>query len=153
MAILDSLLEFSDAQSLASQSDAAVVQSTNVVDLGAAGTDGWGTSLAPTLGGNLKMFVAVSGTLSASSATVIVKLMTHSAATSIKSGTELASILIPAKQAAGWRTSVGVPMRKTWARYLGYTYTITGAATGSSGNTVEAGLVLGDIDGQIVADV
>jgi hypothetical protein len=129
MSVLDASLEFSDAQAQAASS-AAVTQSTNVVDLWGATAnpqeDGWNATKLPELGWsawNANINVTVNATT-----VITAKLMTHSAATSIKSGTEVAQIVFAAAAAAGTKKSFIIPPGTEIAtRYLGVTYTVSGA--------------------------
>jgi len=124
--ILDAALEFSDAQSLIASS-AAVTQSTNVVDMRTGSKNAWGTAIDNEIGG-LVWNCNVNTTINA--VTVITaKLMSHSAATSIKSGTELAEFVFAAAAPAGTRKSIKfTPGFTPPERYLGVTYTVSGAA-------------------------
>lgn len=130
MAVLDASQEFSDAQAQAASS-AAVTQSTNVIDMwqGKAAnphTDAWGTAKLPEIGGqvwNCNINVTINAVT-----IITAKLMTHSAATSIKSGTEIAQIVFAAAAAAGTKRAVKFPPGTEVAtRYLGVTYTVSGA--------------------------
>jgi len=132
MAILDASLEFSDAQAQAASS-AAVTQSTNVRNLWDASTsapnkDAWGTALGVDLSG-LTWNINVSTTINASTI-ITCKLMSHTAASSIKSGTELAQIVLAAAAAAGTRKAVTLPEGTVLGAthdYVGVTYTVSGA--------------------------
>lgn len=126
--MLDHSLEFSDKQAQAASS-AAVTQSTNVHALGASLEDAWGNAKKPELGG-LVWNVNVSTTINA--VTVITaKLMSYTAAASIASGTELASIVLPAAAAAGTRRSVKLPagteIGSATTPHIGVTYTVSAA--------------------------
>lgn len=130
MSVIDANQEFSDAQAQAASS-AAVTQSTNVIDMwhGKAAnpnTDAWGTAKLPEIGGqvwNANVNVVVNA-----STIITAKLMTHSAAASIKSGTEIAQIVFPAAAPAGTRRSLKMlPGQEVATRYLGVTYTVSGA--------------------------
>ncbi len=132
MAILDASLEFSDAQAQAASS-AAVTQSTDVRNLwdtrsAAPNKDAWGTAEGVDLSGltwNLNVGVAINATT-----VITAKLMAHTAATSIKSGTELAQIVLPAAAPIGTRRSLQLPVgTKLGATldYVGVTYTVSAA--------------------------
>jgi hypothetical protein len=132
MAILDANLEFSDAQSLIASS-AAVVESTNVYDIWEGNAtnpnkDAFGNAKAPELGG-LVWNCNINTTINA--VTIITaKLMTHTAASSIASGTEVASIIFVAAAKAGVKRSFKIPPGTEIAiadRYIGATYTVSGA--------------------------
>lgn len=129
--MLDHSLKFSAKQSMAASS-AAVTQSTNVHSLG----DGLynmsskygGAEVANQLGGlvwNLNVSTAINAVT-----IITAKLMVHSAATSIASGTELASIVLGAAAAAGTRRSLKLPAgfeTGTTTPHIGVTYTVSGA--------------------------
>ncbi len=127
MSVQDAAQLFSDAQAMAASS-AAVTQSTNVMDTTEAKTikNAWGTALDNQIGGSV-WNLTVTGVVNA--VTIITaKLMTHSAATSIKSGTEIAQIVLAAAAAAGTKVAVQLPIGQEVAeRYLGVTYTVSGA--------------------------
>lgn len=124
--ILDDKLEFSDAQTLVASS-AAVTQSTNLVDMRTGSKNAWGTAIDNEIGGmvwNCNINTVVNATT-----VITAKLMSHSAETSIKSGTEMAEIVFPAAAPAGTRRSIKFPVGTTPPeRYLGVTYTVSGAA-------------------------
>ncbi len=129
--ILDASLEFSDAQTQVASS-AAVTQSTNVVDLwdGNAANpnkDTWGAAKLPELGG--AMWNCNINTVINATTVITAKLMTHTGATSIKSGTQVAEIVFAAAAAAGTRKALKIPTGLEIAtRYLGVTYTVSGAS-------------------------
>lgn len=124
--ILDAALEFSDAQTQAASS-AAVTQSTNVVDTRSDKIyNAWKAALSLNQFGEMVWNVNVNTTINATTV-ITAKLMTHSAATSIKSGTQLAEIVLPAAAAAGTRRAVKLTPNITTLRYLGVTYTVSGA--------------------------
>lgn len=116
MAILDSKLEFSDAQVI-SASSASVVTSTNAVYLGLHYTD-WlnvlGTTsgaTAPNIGeGNNGLVVnfQVATALNAS-AYVVAKVYHHTASAAVASGAVLGSVTFSAADAAGTKKSFRVP--------------------------------------------
>jgi len=152
MAVLDNVVEFSDNQSLSSKSSGNKNLSTDVLDLGAAGTDGWGTSLVNDLGGgtNLTWYVGVQTTMTGASAAILACLKTHTAVSMKSAGTEIARVTIPTVQASGWRSAMSIPQR-TYARYVRVIYEVSGGAL--TAGTFDSGLILGGIDTQIVADV
>ena len=127
MSVIDAAQQFSDAQAMAASS-AAVTQSTNVIDTTEAKTikGAWGTSIDNQIGGsvwNILVTTAINATT-----VITAKLMTHSAATSIASGTEIAEIVLPAAAAKGVKRAVQLPIGQQVAeRYLGVTYTVSGA--------------------------
>lgn len=126
MSVLDAALEFSDAQTQVASS-AAVTQSTNVVDTRNNKTkDTWGTSIDAELGGmvwNCNINTVINAVT-----IITAKFMSHSAATSIKSGTELAEFVFTAAAAAGTRKYIKFPAGSVAPeRYVGVTYTVSGA--------------------------
>jgi hypothetical protein len=127
MAVLDAALEFSDAQTQVASS-AAVTQSTNVIDTRKNLTvNTWRTAINAELGGlvwNCNINTVINAVT-----IITAKLMSHSAATSIKSGTEIAEIVFPAAAAAGTKRSLKIPPGHIGVnRYVGVTYTVSGAA-------------------------
>ena len=152
MALLDAQLEFSDAQALASAASGSQTQSTDVLELtgGKAAKDGWGTTIAERLeSGALQLTAQVGTVLVGASAAVICQVFVHSAATSIKSGTVLAELTIPAVSAAGWKNSISMPSHRlaTTDRYLGLEWKVSGATLTSG--ALEGFLTLGPPDSQI----
>jgi len=126
MAMIDELLEMSDAQTPSSKSSGNKNMSEDVIDLGASGTDGWGTSLANRIGGTgLKWHLQVNTVLVGASAAIICELKYHTSTSMKSAGTVLIRHTIPALSAAGYRRSFGVPL-STLSRYLGCLYTISG---------------------------
>lgn len=124
----DYSLRFSNGQAMAASS-AAVTQSTNVHSLGVSLYDAWGTAKKPELGGlvwNLNVETVINAVT-----VITAKLMSHTAAASIKSGTELASIVLPAAAAVGTRRSVKLPVGmeigSATTPHIGVTYTVSGA--------------------------
>jgi len=123
--ILDAALEFSDAQAITG-SIAAITQSTNVVDMRTSSKNAWGLYIDNEIGG-IVWNCDVNTTVNASTV-ITAKLMSHSAATSIKSGTELSQFVFAAAAAAGTRKNIKFPPGFTPPeRYLGVTYTVAGA--------------------------
>lgn len=133
--ILDAGLEFSDAQTQAASS-AAVTQSTNVIDMWDGNAtnpnkDVFGGAKLPEIGGmvwNCKINTTINATT-----VITAKLMSHTAATSIASGTQVAEFIFLAAAVAGAKTSnkafkflPGTEIA-TSDRYLGVTYTVSGA--------------------------
>ena len=142
MAILDSVFEFSDAQAV-SQSSAGVLQSTDVVDLGATHEDAWGTtSSTHRMGGEsekLTLVVSVAG--APAGGTTTVQAYHHTAATSIASGTAVGeSVAIATATAANTMYRIPLP-NAAYDRYLGLTYTASGGAVTTG--TLNAYLVTG----------
>ena len=126
--IMDSLLEFSDAQALASISDTSSTISTNVSDLGANGEDAWGSAQTMDIGegGGLVFNAQVVAALVGASAAIVCELTTKAAdATLGTSGTNVVSLTIPTISAIGTRVSVRVPTG-TIERYIGVLYTASG---------------------------
>jgi len=126
--IMDANLEFSDYQTLTGITSTTFVTSTNIVDLGAAGTDAWGNTLRNLLdGGNMKFNVLVGATLT--TADIACMLYTYSSATGIiNNGEEIVRIILSYTSSdvnyaiAGFRTSVSVPQGINMQRYLAVKY-------------------------------
>ncbi|NIS52205.1 MAG: hypothetical protein GWN94_14010 [Phycisphaerae bacterium] len=134
MAVLDALLEFSDAQTLSIGSGASI-KSTNVSDLVGAGglKDTWGNSLTPDIGekSNLEWNCQVETTV-VGAGSLTVALVSKAADVSISSGgTTHASKNLGATPAAGTVYSAVVPAG-TVNRYIGCLYS-------ASGGTITAG--------------
>ena len=109
MAILDGQLEFSDAQSLASKNNATTTISTDVLDLGADGTDGWGNAESNDLGNEVSLTVTVNTALVGASAAIVVKFFSYDSSATVTSGTEIFSLTIPALSASGWSRTLKMP--------------------------------------------
>lgn len=132
MSILDALCEFSDAQSIKSSTGDTL--STDQLDVGANGVDGWGDAKTLDIGenGNLIWNVQVN-TVMVGSGDVTAKLVTKASSKSVStSGTVIAQVQIFAKtSAAGTKRAISVPAG-TVQRYTGVVYTIGTAAVTSS---------------------
>jgi len=127
MSVLDNELIFSDAQTQVASS-AAVTQSTNVADMTEGKTikNEWDAAKDNEIGGLTWNLVV--GTVINAVTIITAKLMSHSAATSIKSGTEIAEIVLDAAAAAGTKKAITFPVGlASPERYLGVTYTVSGA--------------------------
>lgn len=135
MAIIDSKLEFSDNQSVAAVGSSADTISTNVIDLGASGEDGFGNALANQLDGqdirlNVQIGTAIAGN------TLLVKLYTYST-TTVTSGQEVARLKITTTDGvANAKFSIGVPSDFPWLQYAGLGYR-------GSGGALSAGVISG----------
>ena len=129
--LYDSLLEFSDAQDIASGtlSSGSTVVSELVRDLGSGEKDAFGGALTPDIGngGELHWHVIVTNeAFVGASAQVVCTLVSKASSASISSGgTTHATITIPAASAIGTWYSVPVPPG-TLYRYLGVLYTASG---------------------------
>ena len=124
MAIFDALFEFSDAQAIV-----ADAQSTNVLDWG-SGMEGLEMGAGSPLYLNIRVATTFAGGTS-----LITSLYSHSAATSIESGTVLwqSNSLVQATLVSGyWITRIGIPVNVDLARYLGVYYDDTGEFTGGA---------------------
>lgn len=132
MAVLDRELHFSDAQDMTASS-AAVTQSDNVRSLKTGLKDCWGGAKKPELGG-MYFNVAVGAEIESASGACVVtaKLMSHTGAASIKSGTQLAEIALPVDAVAGTRRSVMLPygteVGSATTPHIGATFTVSGEA-------------------------
>ena len=125
---MDKMLEFSDAQSLATLSSAQEMVSTDICDLGASETNAFGTAILPDPGnaGELIWHVLVSTAHSGGgSAAVTVELITKSTASSMSaSSTVLDTFSIAQATAAGTHYQRPVPMNAMAAsdRYMAVLY-------------------------------
>lgn len=127
MTVLDSKLEFSDAQALASKSSGAVTVATNTVDLGTGNKNTWGTAINPQLGGSI-WNVNVNVALVGAGAAVLCQLVGKASASSMSSGsTEIARVTLPAVSVAGTKKSIQLPPGTQSLRYLSVLYTASGA--------------------------
>jgi len=132
MAILDSLENFADEQSLASISSAGSTKSTNVVDTGTGQTDAFGTAIGKVCDSNLRLCANVHTALVGASANLDVQFVSKASSASISSGATVhASIRIPALTAAGAKFSIGVPQVEL-NRYVGVLWTAAGGALTSA---------------------
>ena len=133
--ILDAKLEMSDGQALGAISATSSVVSTNAIDLGANGKDGWGVAKTMDIGegGTLSWVVQVAVALVGASASLSVTLVTKAADKSVSSaGTTVATLTIAALAAAGTKASVKVPSGAI-QRYVGTLYTaVTGSLTSAT---------------------
>jgi hypothetical protein len=134
MAVLDALIEFSDAQTL-SIASAGTLKSTNVSDLTGATSlkDTWGNDITPDIGenSNLEWNIMVSTTV-VGAGSLTVALVSKAADVNISSGaTTHASFALGATPAAGTQRSVKIPAG-TVNRYIGCLYS-------ASGGTITAG--------------
>jgi len=136
MAIIDSKLEFSDAQSLVASASAVTV-STNVVDFSTL-KDGWGAAITPDIGegGDLEFNVLIDTAIAVagSSGTVSITLVSKAGDASISSGaTTHVTISAAEAAAAGTKYHAYVPAG-TINRYVGVLYTGSGAVTAGNAN-------------------
>jgi hypothetical protein len=134
MAIIDSKLEFSDAQVI-SASSASTVSGTNVFALMAPTTvagapgyrqDAWGTAITPDIGeaNELRFNFQVATALNAS-AYIVAKAYTHTGS-GVTSGSLLGSVTFAAADAAGTRKTLKVPTG-TVKRWVGVQYSTVGS--------------------------
>jgi len=111
--------------------------STNVIDLGAAGTP-YGAAAAlsndPGPGNPVSILVQVT---SAITGTLVVKVL-NSAAENLSSETVVAQYTFPATAAAGSQCAIQVLPHQLDQRYLGLEF------SGASGGVVEAGITMGN---------
>ena len=121
--IIDSKLEFSDAQAITASASATTV-STNVVDLGTF-KNAWGSAITGDIGegGDLEFNLGIdTKVVVASSGTVSVTLVSKAADASINSGaTTHATLTIATSAVAGTRYHAYVPAG-TINRYVGVLY-------------------------------
>jgi hypothetical protein len=125
MAIMDSKLEFSDAQVL-SLASASARLSTNVFEMRAL-KDAWGTAITHDIGEgdnglvvNLQVAVAVT-----SSATLIGKVYSHTTS-AVASGTALGEVSFPESSVAGIKRSFRIPAG-TVQKWVGVQYSVVGS--------------------------
>jgi len=128
----------SSGDSLASKTSGTQTQSGNVIDLWGTSSsifkDGWAGAIGPDIGedGNIYLNCRVAAALVGSGAANLVQLYNHTAATSIKSGTLIAELKIPATAAAGNVYGMGVPKNRMSKRYLGVVYKSSGGTLTSA---------------------
>lgn len=131
MALIDSKLEFADALDLAALNAGSGVGCGNIIDLGAAGKDGWGNSLteSPGEGGTLYWNTRVNTVLSAHAATLVLQHAAAYASSALSSATSLLTFTIPASAPAGSMYTASIP-NGGLARYLRMKITQNSSATG-----------------------
>lgn len=91
------------------------VDASTIVDLGASGTDGWGTAKANQFGGDLRMNVNMQTGSLAATCVLMIELCTLSTVSSFASNAKaIAAVAIPYVDASnlGIRASIGVPSNK-----------------------------------------
>lgn len=127
MAILDSKLEFSDAQVI-SASSASAVTSTNAVNLWSALKDAWGTSITgkPGEGNNGLVVNFQIATALNTSAYIVAKVYHHTASAAVASGAVLGSVTFSAADAAGTRKNFRLPSG-TINKWLECAYSVVGS--------------------------
>ena len=154
MAMIDYTIGTWDANTgLASSVSANAVSSVSastIVDLGAAGKDGWGNSLSNQLGGELRFNVNVQTASLTASCVLMIELCTHSATASFKSNAKaVCAVAIPYNASStshlGMRRSVGVPSHK-FLRYVAPRGRAIGAKANSG--TIDCWLGFGEDDSQ-----
>jgi hypothetical protein len=127
MAILDSKLEFSDAQVI-SASSASTVTSTNAVNWYTSQKDGWGTAttIGPGEGNNgLVVNFQIATALNAS-AYIVAKVYHHTASAAVASGASLGEVTFAAADAAGTRKNFRLPSG-TINKWLECAYSVVGS--------------------------
>jgi hypothetical protein len=125
MAIFDAKFEFSDAQAITADAD-----STNVVDFS-------NTDLEMGAGEPIWLNVRVGPTDFAGGTSLEVSLYSHTATTSLNSGTLLwqSGVIVQASLTAGtWITRIPLPYNCDENRYLGVYYNDSGAFTAGTIN-------------------
>lgn len=121
MAIIDSKLEFSDAQVISNGSGSAAVAGTNVFDMSTM-KNAWGTAITNDIGEGNNGLVFNWQVAVAITASVTFNCRAYSHTTSaIASGTELGNVTFAAADAAGTRKTLRVPAG-TVNRWVGVTY-------------------------------
>ena len=125
MAVLDSKLEFSDAQVI-SASSASTVTGTNVVDLNAT-KDAWGTAGTPNPGeGNNGLVVNFQVATALNASAYVVAKVYHHTASGVTSGSVLGEVTFAAADAAGTRKNFRLPSG-TINRWIGVQYSTVGS--------------------------
>lgn len=127
MAIIDSKLEFSDAQVI-SASSASTVTSTNAVYLGTGFKNAWGTTITSDPGeGNNGLVVnfQIATALNAS-AYIVAKVYHHTASAAVASGASLGEVTFSAADVAGTRKTFRLPSG-TINKYLECAYSVVGS--------------------------
>jgi len=132
MAIMDKILQFSDAQVISNGSSSAAVAGTDVFDMSTM-KNAWGTAITNDIGegNNGLVFNWQVATAVEASVIMICKAYSHTSS-AIASGTLLGSVTFPAASVAGTKRSLRVPSG-TVNRWVGVTYsnTVDDAATGA----------------------
>lgn len=140
--ILDSVLQFSDAQELTSVGSASADVATNVVDLGAVttGKDAFGNDEAWDLM-SIRWFVNIQVAMVGEGEILYCNLVTGASISSgaISSSVALAQIAFPALSPAGTKKSTTLQYEAI-GRYLNVEFTATSSLTSV---TVDSGLILG----------
>lgn len=129
--MIDSKLELGDALDLAALNAASGVGAGNILDLGAAGKDGWGNTLteSPGEGQSLFWIVQINTTMSAHALTLAMQHAATVASSALASATTLVTFTIPSAAAAGQRYVITLP-QGGMARYLRMHATQNNSATG-----------------------
>ena len=126
MAIIDSKLEFSDAQVI-SASSASTVNGTNVVNWYNTQKDGWGTATTIGLGeGNNGLTVNFQVATALNASAYVVAKVYHHTASAVTSGSVLGSVTFAAADAAGTRKSYRLPAG-TINKWIGVQYSTVGS--------------------------
>ena len=124
---MDKMIEFSDAQAMTSKNSGVETVSTDIVDLGIAETDAYGTTILPNIGdaGELVWHVFLAAAHAGGSATYTCELIAKSTASSMSaSSTIIDSFIIPNAAAKGTHYQRPVPMNQMAAsdRYMAVLY-------------------------------
>jgi hypothetical protein len=131
MSILDSKLEFSDAQVI-SASSASAVSGTNEFSMRAL-KDAWGTAITHDIGeGNNGLVVNFQvATVLEASVSMVAKAYSHTAS-GVTSGTAFGEVTFAAAAAAGTKKNIRVPAG-TIQKWVGVQYSVVGsnATTGA----------------------
>lgn len=129
--IIDKNLELGDALTLA-MSAAGGEYFGNILDLGAAGKDGWGNTLAESPGEGQTVYwnIQINTVMSAHAGVLELRHAAANASSALTSGVALATITLPASAAAGQRYSMALPQGGA-TRYLQMFMTQSNSATGA----------------------
>lgn len=131
--IIDKNLEFGDALTLA-MSAASGQYFGNIIDLGAAGKDGWGNALGESPGEGQQLYwnTQINTVVSAHAGVLSLRAGSANASSVLSAGqVAVASIYIPSGAAAGQRWTVTVPSGAVTLRYLQLYMVQSNSATGA----------------------
>jgi hypothetical protein len=131
MALMDAKLFFGDLNLASGNSTLASGLIGDVIDLGAAGKDGWGNTLSEGPGEGQSMFMNVNVNTVIGGAAGWVKLCQDGALSSgnLSSANEMFKIDLASALAVGQHISVSLPAGMTYDRYL----QISGGASSTTG--------------------
>jgi hypothetical protein len=130
MSILDSILEFSDAQVISCAS-ASASTGTNEVDLTVAAAshkDTWGTAITADIGeGNNGLVVNFQVATVLEASAIVVAKAYHHTASGVTSGSTFGDVSFAAADAVGTRKNIRVPAG-TINKWIGVEYSVVGSS-------------------------